>query len=271
MSAEYQKQFLVFAGNPGVGKSRFLNLLIGDEKFASGFSPVGGKTKKAQIHKGDDGVTYVDIPGLDDVEIKNAADEISKGFRLDGDYRICFIFTTERGRLRPADLQTVTSVMESIKTKFSWILIINQIHPNDFKEVQQNVHLYNAAFTKSPPAKTLLFKMDPDWDEVYKQMKDALKRLPATYINPNKVQRIDVVDFRAKCEELEERLKLAEERANQVRSSDAYERKIDGIPIRCHGCGFVRAVSAAEVFAWTVSGFQLQIPCSKCRGILTLL
>jgi hypothetical protein len=44
-----------------------------------------------------------------------AAREIEKALKQDGDYRIFFVITLEAGRVRPADVTTINTVMDAIK------------------------------------------------------------------------------------------------------------------------------------------------------------
>jgi len=112
---------LVFVGNPGVGKSSLASSVTGAE-FESGLSFGGGLTselhwKEAKKMKG---VQVADTPGLADVELKDkAAAAIGKALqdtaRTGKGIRLVFVVTTEGGRIRPADLWTIHTVMAAIE------------------------------------------------------------------------------------------------------------------------------------------------------------
>lgn len=101
---------VLFIGNPGTGKStyvhfqcstnffRLLNSLIGDAQFKAGLSYDGsGVTSMLQeaLH---DGITYMDTPGLNDIEKrKQCAAEITKALKMTGLYYLCFVVTCQAG------------------------------------------------------------------------------------------------------------------------------------------------------------------------------
>ena len=59
------KEFFLFIGNPGVGKSTILNGILMEARFKSGFSPGKGLTSVLQCEE-KNGKIYVDTPGLAD-------------------------------------------------------------------------------------------------------------------------------------------------------------------------------------------------------------
>ena len=107
------KEFFLFIGNPGVGKSTILNGILMEARFKSGFSPGKGLTSVLQCEE-KNGKIYVDTPGLaDEKQRKKAAKEIEKALKQDGDYRIFFVLTLESGRVRPQYKATMELVLQA--------------------------------------------------------------------------------------------------------------------------------------------------------------
>ena len=93
MESSQKKEFTIFIGNPGVGKSALLNCILGNNVFESGLCVGTGLTSVCQIAFNQrDGIFYGDTPGLYDIKkLEEAAEEISKALKSgDGNYRIVF-------------------------------------------------------------------------------------------------------------------------------------------------------------------------------------
>jgi len=125
---EAAQQYIILIGNPGVGKSTILNGLIGTAKFKSGLSFGEGLTKKLQLYRHSNGIIYGDTPGLSDIKAKEeAAQEITKAITQNGIYKIIFVVTIEAGRVRPDDVATINLVLNSIKHKVHYAVIVNKV------------------------------------------------------------------------------------------------------------------------------------------------
>ncbi len=128
------KTHVVFAGNPGMGKSFILNSLIGQVKFKSGMNIVEGMTSVLQRYDARNYV-YFDTPGLDDVNNRRrAAHEISKALKGGCEMKLIFVVTFESGRIRSQDLATISLVLkaiekEGVNTKQRFSVIINKCSP----------------------------------------------------------------------------------------------------------------------------------------------
>ena len=91
---------IIAVGNPGAGKSTFLNSLASEAIFKSGINIGQGLTyqldKRTNIH----GCTFLDTPGLADEKLrKQAGKAISDGLRKGGKYKVVFFVTQEAGRV----------------------------------------------------------------------------------------------------------------------------------------------------------------------------
>lgn len=104
----------VFAGNPGSGKSTIANTIIGDTVFRSGISLGVGLTTALDTHQHKD-EKFSDTPGLDDINVREqAAKEISTGLSRAEKLRLIFVCTLEDGRVRPADVVTIDTILDAI-------------------------------------------------------------------------------------------------------------------------------------------------------------
>jgi GTPase SAR1 family protein len=178
----------LLVGNPGVGKSTFLNGLIGSLKFQSGTSVGEGKTKFLQVEEDADGNQFIDTPGLDDVKNRApAADEIAKALKIGGDHMILvFFITLESGRVRSSDLLTMKLILEGGKvTSNHFAIVINKITKTVMKEIKGNEENYNRLFVvinQALPAKTShiylnAFRLElEDEDNMVPEMSSELKK-----------------------------------------------------------------------------------------------
>ena len=74
------------------------------------------------------GVTYLDTPGLADINLRQkAATAITKALRKDGTYQIFFVITLEAGRIRPEDMTTIKLVLECSSDIEYYSIIINKL------------------------------------------------------------------------------------------------------------------------------------------------
>lgn len=106
---------ILFVGNPGVGKSTLLNSMLDEIVFESGPTTGRGLTRHLQRRVGQDGVCYMDTPGLHDAaSMKKAADEIAAAFRQGGKYKVVFVVTTDSGRIRHTDQALMKLVLEAV-------------------------------------------------------------------------------------------------------------------------------------------------------------
>lgn len=123
-----ESEYFMFIGNPGVGKSVLINSLIGKEVAKSGVSAGSGLTQFFSSYE-HNGNYYFDTPGLADTKLREqAALEIESALKKDGRYHLFFVITLESGRVRPADVTTINTIMAAIKNKDKYFnVIINKV------------------------------------------------------------------------------------------------------------------------------------------------
>jgi energy-coupling factor transporter ATP-binding protein EcfA2 len=211
----------IMIGNPGVGKSTLLNMLLGVAAFKSGGSDDGlGVTSALQVYKNSDGITFIDTPGLADVKRREqAAKEIERALKLEPQarYRIVFVTTLLNGRVLPQDLATIRAVLEALRDvpELFYGVVINQLPPGaceDLKKDASKRHKYEAFFLFDglpPPTSFFFFPRD----EALEGATDAiappradfvewLNELPCPVVERKQVAPIDVTDWQAKADEL---------------------------------------------------------------------
>jgi len=135
------QDYYVFVGNPGTGKSTILNGFAGDVLFKSGLSFGKGCTSILQEEEVPGKGVFMDTPGLADAKMREqAATEISKALKKNGNYRIFFVITLEAGRARPADVTTMRLVMDSLVgiPNVCYSIIINKLEEEAVEMLNTN-------------------------------------------------------------------------------------------------------------------------------------
>lgn len=169
-------EFCVCLGNPGSGKSTLLNSFIGRVVFNSGFSAGSGMTFQFERYTSR-GITYLDTPGLSDIEIREqAAREIEKALRSgDGHYRLVFVVTLESGRVRGDDLATIEVIMNALSSyddlDVPYGVIINKVKPatirrlEDGSEMMDQIRHSLKIDSHSRPPPTFLYPRKPELED----------------------------------------------------------------------------------------------------------
>jgi len=145
ISGDLQRYYLI-AGNPGTGKSTIINSLIDEVKAQSGISFSYGLTEKYEVYD-DEGRSFIDTPGLSDVDNReHAIEEIEKALLLRPE-KILFVMTLESGRLRNADIETMRTVLEMAPKNTEFGIIINKVAPKE-KEKLEDIDTVFAIITQ---------------------------------------------------------------------------------------------------------------------------
>lgn len=134
------QEYTIVCGNPGVGKSTLLNVLIGEAIFDSGVSFGTGLTKRLKFYPNKSGKIFVDTPGLVDGD-DAAAKEICKAFQKHGKYQLIFVVTEEEGRVRPADALTMKLVLDAFQEEKNvpYGIIVNKITQKMLKKLEEDL------------------------------------------------------------------------------------------------------------------------------------
>ena len=150
MEIQKHPQYTLLVGNAGVGKSTLLNGVVKEAKFESGLSFGTGKTQHLQLceHPPQSKEYWGDTPGLDDIDKrKEAAQEIEKGMKQNGKYRIVFVVQLREGRVLPADCLMIRIVLKAISKRIPFVVVINRISKEELKcmansnEIVEKMHL----------------------------------------------------------------------------------------------------------------------------------
>lgn len=148
-------------GNPGAGKSTLLNCLVNQPIFKSGLSS-GGLTQVMQQHSYQRQL-WTDTPGLADPKRRvEAAAQIEAGLKQGQKYKLAFVITTDSGRVRVQDIETINCVCAAIKMEFTYGLIVNKLTPKGkmFLEEKDNMQLMYSLMKKQPSALLLVPKIE---------------------------------------------------------------------------------------------------------------
>ena len=195
----FSPKYRLFIGNPGVGKSTLANCVANASLFKSGVHFGKGMTYKLDI-KTHNGITYLDTPGLSDIQIREqAAKSITEALKKDGTYQVFFVITLEAGRVRPEDMTTIKLVLESASDIKHYSLIINKLSTVAFDRlVEDNAEqlkilvseLLEQINSKNDPPTILLlrhqFKLHDvenqfmNWDE----LNEFVTKSPSIYVKP---------------------------------------------------------------------------------------
>ena len=173
---------VIFAGNPGTGKSSMLNSIVGRAEFRSGYSVGRGMTALLQkvLHNN---TIYADTPGLADIERKEqAAAEIKQILLEARKLTLIFVVTLEAGRVRPSDLLTIQVILKSMVntvTKNRFGIVINKVSANAVKHINpENETLILRAFQQENENYQTSFIY-------YNRKDDALEDLDDVVATPN--------------------------------------------------------------------------------------
>ena len=126
-------EYWLFAGNPGSGKSTIINSLL--KKKLAGIEASSGKLEFYSDPIEDRG--YIETPGLDDIKNRaQAAKEIEKALKQDGKYRIFFVIDSNGLKTRPADLDTIKTILNAINLpNIEYNIIVNKLTIEELSEV----------------------------------------------------------------------------------------------------------------------------------------
>jgi len=213
----------VLIGNPGVGKSTFLNGLLMQRKFESGIALGKGLTSVCQKEVDSCGNVFIDTPGLSDIKMRRqAAQEIKIALTNGGLFKIFFVITLEEGRIRPDDKTTMKLVLESAPIGSLYSIIINKLQPeiiemlNDPKEKKEFLTLLNEEL---PPTSSVYLN---SFDSTLSAKKNIIPQLAADFlefvfnspmllISPSTVKEIKSDNFEAVKELLTRQLEQLKE------------------------------------------------------------
>jgi len=134
----HRKKNLLFIGNRGVGKSTLLNCIM-NKRFRGELREdqlFGISTQSNMIRVAD--TTYMSRESLDDEdERKKTAEAITEALKNGGKYQIVFVVTLEAGRVRPADVATMTLVLESANEITHYGVIFNNLEESVLREIKE--------------------------------------------------------------------------------------------------------------------------------------
>jgi len=231
-------------GNPGVGKSTFINAYLkacGIEEDSSKYceAGVGAATGVTTVSKYIDleHCVLIDTPGLADIKTrKKAAEQIAEGLERGGNFKIVFMCLLSAGRVRPEDVTTVNCVMDTLSKQknVEYTLLVNKISTRVIRKLQANPEAF-AFFIEllhQPPALVCfsLFNADlmdadnvhldiedqelifhsEDIDDWHKStpvnFRDGFEKFPVMHVDPSNILAMDTSTFDQLIEFFEEKI-----------------------------------------------------------------
>ena len=129
-----EREYWLFVGNPGVGKSTIINALAGKTVAKAGLSAGHGLTTDFTIYEDlPNNRVYCDTPGLADTKMRErAAKQIEEGLKQNAKYKIFFVIQLNEARVRAEDVATFNTVMNAINLPHKpFSIIVNKL---DFDE-----------------------------------------------------------------------------------------------------------------------------------------
>lgn len=216
----------IFVGNPGTGKSTLLNGIFGEAKFLSGNSVGKGLTVELQWADHSNGDSFADTPGLADVELrKEAAEAITTALKSgEDDYKIIFVITEEGARVRPMDVQTITTVLSSVQNIDKtppYGIVVNKVTKKVQKKICDSMDVFLNSVTPSingdrlVPQKLYFVRRDEDledetnkaWDVDENFWNFLNEEIDAIKLVPDKVLEVTTDDYDGKVEGIETMLR----------------------------------------------------------------
>jgi len=240
---------IVAIGNPGVGKSTILNALAGEHLFRSGISVGSGMTYQLDEKTNSRG-RFFDTPGLaDDTHREAAGVAIRDALRKGGPFKVLFFIMTEAGRVVKQDVTTMRLVLDACpELGNSYGIVINKIPPavggrlkNSENAGKFLMSLYAGINEdRRSPLSNITFVMrvaelDSVDDKVVPlELLQTLEgnfddfissQVPIVQLTPDKASDLKVEDFEKTNAQMEETVRLMEEKMKEDRLAWQEEQK----------------------------------------------
>lgn len=237
---------LLFIGNPGSGKSAFLNAHAGRKLFGSGVVDDGIGHTKALQKKKHRNVWYADTPGLEDLKMrKEAGKAIQKALFEGGKFKIVFFMTLNAGRVQPADTTTMKLVLDAAPINQKYGVIINKLEPKLLRAFENNVTKKAELFSKimvqfSEGKRSNHLHLVGHSPQLYGEddailqgsacdsFRGFIDRLPPTTIDSKDVQALKIETFEEQIQAMEDNLQkqTAEHHSQMLEIQTAYVKDL---------------------------------------------
>jgi len=153
----------VAVGNPGAGKSTFMNALAGASLFESGIKLGSGLTSVLDV-KTHNGQVFIDTPGLADAQMrKKAAEAIRDGLKRGGNFKVLFFIGENSGRAVVQDTTTMKLVLDAApEIGQNYGVIVNKVEEEVMEALEddnQRMTFYLAMFSGVPEKQRCVFDM----------------------------------------------------------------------------------------------------------------
>lgn len=215
----------VLIGNPGSGKSTFINCILKEAKFTAGLSFGGGCTQFFQVAEYNERL-YLDTPGLSDTTMmEQAAREIQIALTQGGRYHLLFVVRLSSGRVDKNDVNTIHRVLSCIKTGddslIEYSVIVNMVRKKQYNAITAHGDEYMSVMTclntsgfdtsrvKFVPEMEALDEEDNKVVELPEDLLTFIHESPSFVIDPSMVSDI-IVDpelIAENLKQLEEKMK----------------------------------------------------------------
>merc|ERR1712228_459907 len=201
---------------------------------------IRGVTRYMTCLEGPDGYWYVDTPGLLDVKMmKEAAEEITKALKLDGNYRVFFILGLDDGRLGAHEKFMISTVLKAAPDITTFSVILNRVEVEVLQDLNEDPSYMDEVKTEineGLPSMTdniLLIERMPEynskqdmlWNPLPCHIKNFVVDAPRVEISKENVSEVDVTDWKDMVDKQQQQLNSLRENVQAMKNEMEFQKR----------------------------------------------